>query len=270
MKGNQVIDMHVHVYPDAIAVHVAEKIGLDFDVRNPSRLTTSGIVAAQRRANIRLSVNLPVATSAKQVSSVNAWVKRLPEGIMSFAALYPKSNEAVSELNVIRSAGFKGVKFHPEFQNFRLDDPTLFGLWEEMSALGLIAYFHAGGDRSFEAPYHTTPESFRVFRRRFPRLPLVAAHLGGYKMWDESEAVLCGEDLYLDLSHTFDFAPQDQILRMIRKHGVERILFATDSPWREPEHELGRFMSLPLDESEREQILHLNAERLLGVEGFAE
>ena len=84
-------------------------------------------------------------------------------------------------------------------------------------------------------------------------------------MWDEAEAVLAGQDVYLDLSHTFFWMPAGQILRIIRRHGARRILFGTDAPWQDPGEVLEAFLSLPLYESERRAICCDNACRLLGL-----
>ena len=51
-------------------------------------------------------------------------------------------------------------------------------------------------------------------------------------------------------------------MELIRGFGAERVLFGTDYPMWHPEEALGRFLSLPLDDAEREMILHLNAEKL--------
>ena len=99
--------------------------------------------------------------------------------------------------------------------------------------------------------------------RRFPKLIIAAAHLGGFGMWDESEGVLMGEDVYLDLSHTFFWMDEGQILRMIRAHGARRILFGTDAPWQDPAEVLEAFLKLPLTEEDRRAICHDNIAALL-------
>lgn len=261
----RIVDTHVHIYPDAVAPKVAAKIGLPSEAEHPERLMARGIVEAQKRAGISLSVNMPVATRPEQVDGMNEWVKAMPEGIVSFAALHPDTPDKASVLRKIKADGFKGIKFHPEFQQFRLDDPRMLGCWEEMASLGLVAYFHAGGDRSFEPPFHTTPRDFRDFVRRFPALKVVAAHMGGYQMWYDVETDLCGESLWFDLSQIFVFGEVGQITRLIRKHGAERVLFASDSPWHDPAEDVRAFMTLPLEARERELILHVNAERLMGL-----
>ena len=262
----KIIDFHVHIYPESVAGKVAAAIGLPEEANHPERVIASGILAAQKAAGISLSVNLPVATKAEHVAGTNAFAKTVPEGIISFAALHPDTPNKREVLRQIKADGFKGVKFHPEFQFFTLDDPRMTEAWEEMSDLGLIAVFHAGGDRSFEPPFKTTPADFRDFAKRYPKLTVVAAHMGGYQMWYQTETDLAGQaDLYLDTSWLLFHCDPKQAVRMIRKHGADKVLFATDSPWREPIDDVKAFLALPLTDEERELVLHKNAERLLGL-----
>ena len=154
---------------------------------------------------------------------------------------------------------------HPEYQRFRLDDKGMGDAWAAMSELGLVAYLHAGGERVFSPPYHSTPLDIENLHKRFPNLKIVAAHLGGFKMWDEGERTIVGTGVCLDLSHTFFWAPQEQILRMVRNHGAERIIFGSDAPWQDAGKTLEAFLELPLTNRERKLICHDNAADLLNI-----
>jgi predicted TIM-barrel fold metal-dependent hydrolase len=50
---------------------------------------------------------------------------------------------------------------------------------------------------------------------------------------------------------------------MINRHGVEKILYGTDTPWRNPEDYIKLFMQLNLTDEQRELILYKNAAELL-------
>jgi predicted TIM-barrel fold metal-dependent hydrolase len=94
---------------------------------------------------------------------------------------------------------------------------------------------------------------------------LIAAHFGGYTEWDESMKWLVGQDIYFDTSSTLEWLPLDKANKMIRAHGVEKFLFASDFPMWDHEEELERFNRLDLTDEEREMILHKNAEKLLNI-----
>ena len=49
----------------------------------------------------------------------------------------------------------------------------------------------------------------------------------------------------------------------MRAFGSERILFGTDSPWADQQEEIRTLTALPLTQTEIENILSLNAARLL-------
>ena len=131
-----------------------------------------------------------------------------------------------------------------------------------MSENGLVAYLHAGGERVFSPPFHSTPKEILELHRRFPKLKIVAAHLGGFGMWDEVEEKLVGEDVFLDLSHTFFWMPHERIFRMIKAHGAHRILLGTDAPWQNPAEVLAALLALPLTSAEQRQICCENASQL--------
>ena len=94
---------------------------------------------------------------------------------------------------------------------------------------------------------------------------LVLAHLGGNRQWDEVERYLVGKDVYLDTAVIFDYIEQEQFLRILRNHGSDKVLFATDSPWAGQKRFVDIMKEMPVTEEEREDVLGGNAERLLGL-----
>ena len=57
-------------------------------------------------------------------------------------------------------------------------------------------------------------------------------------------------------------------LKILKKHGADRILFATDSPWSGQKESLAHLGSLGLDKKDFDKIMGQNAEKLLGKELF--
>jgi len=268
-----IFDSHVHLYPDRIAVQVTASLGGKFGNAPAFLASVDGCRAHDARAGVSVSLNLPVATSPDQVVPINRWAKAVNDAahepkrgdeprILSLAALHPALPDLPAQVEAIAAAGFAGVKLHPEYQLFTLDDPRMDPCWEALAAHGLVAYLHAGGERVFRPPFHTRPADFLALHRRFPGLTLVAAHLGGYKMWDEAERLLCGTGIYLDLAHVFGWCEADQALRIIRRHGADRVLFATDAPWQDPADVVRAILALPIPDADRRKILSGNARRL--------
>ena len=94
---------------------------------------------------------------------------------------------------------------------------------------------------------------------------MIAAHLGGQSMWDDVEEYIAGTDIYIDTSMGFEMYSTEQFLRILKKHGSDKILFGTDSPWSDSGKERQKLLSLPISDEEKENILHKNAEKLLRI-----
>jgi len=271
-----VFDFHVHIYPEALAPKLVPDLAARFG--NPPSFdgTRSGYLSLiSKSPNPQIpkfigALNLPVATRPEQVRSVNnhAIATNLWP-VLSLGSIHPDFPEPAAELRRIRDAGLRGIKLHPEYQTFTLDDPRMAPIWRACSELGLLVMLHAGGERVFTAPYRTSPALIAQFLDAYPRLTVAAAHLGGFQMWDESEKFLIGKNIYLDLSHTLNFCPPDQLLRLIKNHPPELLLFGTDAPWQDPQKILADFLALPLPPSFQSAILHDNAAHLLGENGHS-
>jgi predicted TIM-barrel fold metal-dependent hydrolase len=94
---------------------------------------------------------------------------------------------------------------------------------------------------------------------------MVIAHLGGYQMWEGVEDCLVGQDLYFDLSFTFDRVDDATIARVVAAHGPERILFGSDYPWMLPGDARAGVERMGWSEEIKRGILAGNAEKLLGL-----
>ena len=99
---------------------------------------------------------------------------------------------------------------------------------------------------------------------------MIFAHLGGNRLLSDVETYLVGQNCYIDISCSFadlgnfSDATDEQIVRVIKNHGAEKILFATDSPWNDQNAYIERFKKLAgLSDREKALILGGNAERLL-------
>jgi predicted TIM-barrel fold metal-dependent hydrolase len=79
------------------------------------------------------------------------------------------------------------------------------------------------------------------------------------------EKYLAGTDIYLDTSMGFDYFSHEQFLKIVKNHGADKILFASDYPWSSAKSEIEQLKSLPLSEKEKDAILGGNAKRILGI-----
>ncbi len=262
----KIIDIHAHAFANELA---SKAISALLEM-NHSRAILDGTVSdlrvSMKRAGISISVLQPVSTKPSQVRTINDWAKgAVGNGVLSFGTIYPGQKDWEEEIDRIRGLGMSGVKLHPEFQDFYPDDRLMFPIYEKLAAAGLTLLFHAGEDIAFSAPFHGTPERISRVVDNFPTLKVIAAHLGGFRMWDQVEQYLLGKELYLDTSYTFGHLATDRMLRIMAKHSFDRILFGTDSPWTDQQVEVKQILELDISDQAKEKILWANSARLLGL-----
>ena len=261
-----IIDFHVHCFPDELADRATAALSEAAGLPLRSNGTVAGIKASMKKAGIDKSVVLSIATKPQQTPNITQWAASVQdEDIITFSSIHPDDINWAYELQNIHNAGFKGIKFHPEYQMFYVDDPKMFPIYAKAAQLGLIMVFHAGGDLGFPGPYHCPPERMRRVVKKFPNAKIVAAHMGGYDNWDEVEKYLAGEHLYLDTSFSLQKLGRDQFLRIASKHGFDRLLFASDSPWGDQREDVERLRGMKLPNDGLEAVLGGNAARLLGL-----
>lgn len=261
-----IIDFHTHYFPEKIAENAIaslEKLGGIKAYTDGTRLS---LESSMWHAGIDLSLNLPIATSPDQVESINLWAaKNNSPPVLSLGSIHPDTPNPKGVLEKVKNSGLKGIKMHPEFQNFSPNESRLKPIWEACMENNLFIVFHAGGDISFRAPFRSDPAKFAELQNKFPDLKFILAHFGSWKLWDEVEKELIGLPVFLDTSFVFELLPIDKLVSLIKKHGADKVLFGTDSPWRNQLKELKTFNKLSLPETEKELILWKNAAKLLSL-----
>lgn len=260
------IDFHTHCFPDTIAPRAIEKLSFSGGGLEPY---TNGTVEDLRRSmheqGVDISVVLNIATNPRQQKNVNDFAAATNGGdIVAFGSVYPDSPDAPEELERIKELGLSGVKLHPDYQNFSVDDPKYKPLWRKISSLGLITVFHAGHDIGFPPPYGGTPDKMARIIDCFDT-PVIAAHWGGAGMSADVLKYLCGSPLYFDTSFGYSQMPKYYAAKILELHGADKLLFGTDTPWHTPKMELRLLSSLSLTEEEMAKITHKNAQKLLKV-----
>lgn len=259
-----VIDFHVHCFPDELAAKAIQLLEERAGIHAKLNGTVADLKSSMERAGIDISVVLPIATKPSHTESINTWSASIQDsGIIAFGSIHPDYAGWKNELGRIKSLGLKGLKFHPEYQLFYVDEPKLFPLYEKALDLGLVILFHAGVDIGLPGPYHCTPERLLKVIKAFPGGKIVASHMGSYSYWHDVEKFLVGEDVYFDTSYSLGIMDDEQAKRIINRHGYKKILFGTDSPWKDQSEQLTKVKGLGLDREAEDAILGENARRLL-------
>ena len=258
-----VIDGHVHVWPDRIA-----RRALGTPAAGIVRFgdgTVASAARTMRAAGVDEAVCLAVADAPERLEAANRFVGGLPEGFIAFGTVHagrtPEENVAS-----LRASGCRGVKVHPLFQGYALDDRRL---WDIFAALEgeFPCVFHVGPEQPGHPNVLATPKMVADVARAFPRLEIVAAHLGGYHVPEEAMEHVVGLPVYLDTSWPPSIASVDpgRVRAIVERHGAERIVFATDWPMADPAAEIAAIEALGLTPRDTEAILGGNFARVLGL-----
>ncbi|MDD5017242.1 MAG: amidohydrolase family protein [Eubacteriales bacterium] len=259
-----VIDFHTHCFADAIAKTAVPILEEACDVKTVHSGTVRSLKAHMDSCGVDISVVLPVATKPSQVCAINEWAKATAdESLVFFGALHPGSEDFYDIAAQLKKDGFKGIKLHPDYQHFFADEARLMPLYEALRDLGLILALHSGIDIGYPSPVHCTPLMIKNIMDTVPGLTIVAAHMGAHGLWRDAEELLLGLPVYLDTSYSYYLLKNEGMTRMIRKHGSERVLFGTDSPWTSADDEIAAITSLDLPPGDIDNILYKNALSLL-------
>lgn len=262
----RVVDFHVHAFPDAVAERAIQALLTAYQVEAVTDGTVSGLLGHMQKAGVGYSVVQPVATKPAQVRSINDWAaSHQDRRIISFGGIHPAYEDVPGEMERIIAMGLPGIKIQGNWQRVYIDDPAMYPIYEAAQG-NLIVMFHSGAELAPFEKMHATPARIARVHAQFPGLTIIAAHMGGYLMWDEVEESLLGKDVYFDTSACFAKDLDDaRFVSMIRRHGVERIVFATDLPFGDPLVDIPRLSRVGLTADELEMIFFGNAERLLGT-----
>lgn len=261
------IDFHTHIFPDKIAKGTLDVLKVKCETEPYTDGTAAGLRASSEEAEIDCSVILPVVTRPGQFESISRFAMQFrgEDRLLSFGGIHPDSEDYKSELKYLKDQGFKGIKIHPDYQQVFIDDIRYKRIISYASELGMIVVTHAGFDPGYRELTHCTPQ--RIIHMVDDVRPdkLVLAHMGSFLRWDEVERELVGIPAWFDTAVVFGQMEDEQFIRIARKQGTERILFATDSPWGGQKRFVQHLKSLPLTEEEKQMIFHDNAEKLLDM-----
>lgn len=264
-----IIDFHTHIFPEAIAERTIKKLEEVGNIKAYTNGTLTGLINSMKENGITYSVVLPVVTKPSQFETVNAYATEITgkNGILSFGGIHPDTEDYKDKLDQIKSMGLLGIKLHPDYQDTFVDDPKMVQIIQYASEIGLIVILHAGIDVGLPEPVHCPPEkALKMLEQvNLDKAKIVLAHTGGFGQWDDVEKYIVGKNIWLDISYSMDQMEDAQFLRIVRNHGTNRILFASDSPWGSQKDAKEHLKKLGFTEEEIDSILYQNAASLLNI-----
>ncbi len=258
------IDFHTHAFPDQIAPMAIQALEKKGNVKAYLDGTVDDLLSSMDRAGIERSVVCSIATRPEQFHPILNWSQSIKsERIIPLPSVHPRDPEAMAHLLEIKDQGFIGLKMHPYYQDFFLDDPELLDLYRRISELDLLLVMHTGYDIGYPRIQRADPERILNVVEKVPKLRLITTHLGGWDEWTDVRNLLTGKPIYMEISFALDFLDQIRLRELIENHPPEFILFGTDSPWADQATTLKMLGKLGLDADLFNRIVRENALQLL-------
>lgn len=273
-----IIDTHAHTFPDRLAASAIQKMEQDivnsqgFVVKAARTGTVSDLSKASIDAGIDITLVCPVATNTRQPGKINRLAVELNKEtekhhLFSLGAIHPECENYKEILDEIVAMDLKGIKIHPDYQQMDFDDERYIRIIDYAAEKGLVIVTHAGEDVGLPDTVHCTPDKVLELWKHVQPEKMVLAHMGGWNRWDEVEEKIIGLPVYFDTAvcarrdipvHISD----EQLVRMIRKQGVKRVMFGTDSPWYDQKEALYDIRHSGLTDEELKLVLGENARKL--------
>lgn len=264
-----VIDFHTHVFPEKMVAGAVKTLEEKSGVPAKTNGCIDGLLASMEEAGVTRSIVLPVVTAPKQFSGINRFAASINEQysdhLTSFGGIHPDSEDYKGQLKFLKEEGFVGIKLHPDYQGVMFNDIRYKRIVDYASELDMIIQVHAGVDIGLPEPVHCTPKMALEVISETGAKKLVLAHLGGWKLWDEVEESLAGRDIYFDTAFIEGYIDRQQFERIVKTHGSDWVLFATDSPWSGQKETIDWINACDLDDETKEKIFYKNARKLLGI-----
>ena len=261
------IDFHTHAFPDDLAPSAISRLSREGGgLTAVTDGTVDGLIRRMDESRVDVSVVLNIAVKpSHHVSILKSCLHMRSHRIVPFASVHPASPDALETLEEIARQGIQGVKFHPYSQGFEADDPAFFPVYRKIAHLGLICVFHAGMDVAFPPPCPCSPERIARALPAFDGSPVVAAHFGGYMMWQEALSAYKGTGIYLDTSYSHSRVIMPVARELVQMAGTDHLLYGSDAPWSDPAREAMAVQCLGLSPEEEKMVFCDNARRLLGL-----
>ncbi len=232
------LDIHTHAFHPKIAPKVLDHLSMHYGITAVGSGLLEDLDATNRRAGLDGYVVHSAATTAAQVVPVNnaaiALNKSNPRAT-AFGSIHPDCPHWESHIHMLCAHGIRGIKLHPEFQGFRLDDIRLEPIFETIGSK-LLVMCHIGDvlppEKNASCPY-----KLAALMKRFPDVRFIAAHMGGYLHWQHALKALAGSQVYMDTSSSLAYIDDTTLHALWRKHPRECLLFGSDWPLFDPAQE---------------------------------
>ncbi len=225
------IDVHTHAFAPKIADKAVHQLEGHYGIHPVGTGKADDLIEQMDKAGLDRAVVLQAATSPKQVVPANDWAINLQKNnprFIPFGTLHPDFDRNAEELDRLEENGIQGLKFHPDFQGFRMDDPKFYSLMEQVGDR-FICLYHVG-DSLPPAENPSCPKKMADLYRAFPETTMIAAHMGGYRQWEYALEHIADTGIYVDCSSVLEFVDDDLLTKLYSVYPEDKVLFGSDYP----------------------------------------
>jgi len=260
-----IIDFHTHAFPDNLAEKAINSLSYKSHVKPSYDGTINGLLNSMDKSGIEKSVVLNIATKPTQTENIINWCKKIKsERITPFASIHPENLNYKELIKRIKYEGIKGIKLHPMYQNFHIDEDKMFFIYEEIAKQKLLLLFHSGFDIAYPDDERADFIGLLKVNKKLPELKIIASHTGAWKMWNKVLKYAKEIDFYIETSMTLKYIDDKNIFyKILNSLNPEKILFGTDSPWGDQKEEVNSIKNLNISKKLKEKILYQNAINLI-------
>ncbi|GIH67363.1 amidohydrolase family protein [Microbispora siamensis] len=271
------IDVHTHFMPE----RVLTKVWAHFDCAGPLvgrtwpityRLPEDDRVERLRAFGVRAFTSMLYPHKPGMAEWLNNWAAgfaaRVP-GCLHTATFFPEPGAARYVARAIE-AGARVFKAHLQVGGYDPNDPLLDEVWGLLEDHGIPVVTHCGSG-PVPGP-HTGPEPIAALLARYPRLPLVIAHMGAPEYAEFLALALRHPAVRLDTTMVFtrfteETAPFPREAVPLLPELQDRVLLGTDFPnipypYAEA---LAALAGLDLGDGWLRAVCHDNAARIFGL-----
>jgi hypothetical protein len=266
INGMEVIDAHCHVYPEKIVSRAVAGTDTFYGTVAACVGTVADLAEEHAEAGVDRAIIQSVATTPKQVASINRFIaESVAESggrLIGLGTLHQDSEDQAADVKNAVELGLRGIKLHPDIQDFKVDDPRAERIYELCAEYGLPLLMHTG-DKRYD---NSNPDRLLPMIRKYREVTFIGAHFGGWSIWEDAWKELAGEpNLWVDCSSSFSWIGAETAGEIIKHFGADRVLFGTDFPMWKPKTELDTFMTIEMPDSDRRAILAENAKRVFKI-----
>lgn len=266
INGYYIIDSHCHIYPQKIAQLAVNHTDEFYNENSKRKGTVEDLITSSYKQGIDKFIVQSVATSKKQVKSINEFIAREVENnkdkFVGLGTMHPESDDLEGDFMHLKELGLKGIKIHPDIQNFKLDCPGYMKIYELASKHGLVMLMHTGDSRYD----NSNPNRLIPILKEFKNLKVVGAHFGCWSLWHTAPEMLCNFDnFFVDCSSSFAYLTLEESKKILLTYGEDKVLFATDYPMWNADTEIKRVLDMNLSDRALKKIFSENAKKVFNI-----